>query len=176
MLRGAVEFEGLENVPRTGRLIIGVNHVSMLDPLLAAVAVYRVRYPRFVGKEELFRVPLLGRSLGHLGAIPLNRGRADVGAIRKALEVLDGEGCMVLFPEGTRARPGKPGRPKSGIGLLARESRAPVLPARVFDTVPFFSRRPLRIRFGEPICYTGGGGRSDDMRFAGKVMEQIFYL
>ena len=83
---------------------------------------------------------------------------------------------MVLFPEGTRSKTGRPGRPKSGIGLLARESGAPVVPARIWNTTPFFSTKTLRIKFGEPMRHEVGASRSDDKAFAEKVMEEIFKL
>ena len=174
-LRG-IEACGLENVPSRGRLIVACNHVSVVDPPFAGVALGHERYPRFLAKEELFRVPLLGAFFHGCGAIPLCRGRGDVGAIREALAVLENEGCLVLFPEGTRARHGKPLRPKAGVGLLARETGAPVVPARVRNTEVMLRRGPLRIRFGAPLRFSGGEGRHDCQAFAEKVMEAVWKL
>lgn len=176
LVRGKPVIEGLENVPKKGPLIVGVNHVSILDPMLTAVALYRVRFPYFMGKEELFRIPILGKLFYRIGAIPLDRGRGDVSAIRRALTVLNENGCMVLFPEGTRSKTGRPGRPKSGIGLLARESGAPVLPARVFNTSPIWGDEPTRIRFGLPMKHPGETTRLADKHFAEAIMDEVFKL
>ena len=174
-LRG-MEISGLENVPCRGRVIVACNHVSVVDPPFVGVALGQARYPRFLAKEELFRIPLVGAFFRGCGCIPLDRGRGDVGAIREALSVLEGEGCLGVFPEGTRARHGRPLRPKAGVGLLARETGASVVPARVRDTETLFRRGPLRIRFGAPLRFAGGEGRGDCQAFAEKVMEAVWKL
>lgn len=173
-LRG-IEALGLENVPSRGRVIVASNHVSMIDPPINGLTLGIPRYPRFLAKEELFRLPLLGAFFRGCGCIPLSRGRGDVAAIREALAVLEAEGCLVVFPEGTRAR-GRSLRPKAGVGLLAREAGAPVVPARVRDTESLFKRGPLRIRFGAPLRFSGGEGRRECQAFAEKVMEAIWKL
>lgn len=166
-------IEGLEHIPASGRLIVAVNHRSLLDPPLAGVAVSKVRYPHFVGKEELFRNPLVGWVLRHCGVIALDRKRGDVGAIRGALSVLEQDGCMILFPEGTRVRPGKASRPKPGIGFLAHRSASCVVPARVWNTEHFPPRGPLRLRFGSPLRYQGDGAKESYQTFSEQVMEAI---
>ena len=170
------DVEGLDHVARSGRLIVAVNHRSWIDPPLAAIALYPRRYPRFLGKEELFRNPLAGWFLRRMGVIALDRSRADVSAVRAAVDVLEGEGCMVVFPEGTRSRTGTPGRPKPGVGFLARLSRAPVVPARVWNTERFPKPVALRIKFGPALRYEGGEERPQYQAFAERVMETIFSL
>lgn len=174
-LRG-MRVRDLENVPAQGKLIVAVNHVSIIDPPLAAVVLHRVRYARFLGKEELFRIPVLSAWLRACGVIPLDRGRGDVAALREALGVLREGGCMVIFPEGTRSRTGRPGRPRAGVGLLARESGAEVVPARVSGTQTFWGGGPLGIRFGKPLRFTGGDQKRDCRLFSEKVMEEILRL
>ena len=83
---------------------------------------------------------------------------------------------MVLFPEGTRSRTGRPGRPKAGVAFLARDSAAPVVPARVFNTESVLGRGPFRIRFGPALRFTGGAERESGQRFAELVMEAILKL
>lgn len=176
-LRG-MEFHGLENVPSRGRVIVACNHISVLDPPLAALALGMGwgRYPRLLAKQELFSIPLFGALIRVCGSIPLDRGRGDVGAIRAALAILEGEGCLIVFPEGTRARGGRPLRPKAGVGLLARETGAPVVPARIRGTDSFFKKGPLTIRFGAPLRYCGGDGRGECQIFAERVMGGIWKL
>ena len=175
LLRG-IEAEGEENIPLAGRVILAVNHRSWLDPPLVSLVAYRRRFPRFLGKAELFAVPGLGWFLRQIGVIPLDRSRGDIGAIRQAMAVLEAGGCMILFPEGTRSKTGEPGRPKAGVGLLARESGAPVVPARVRNTERLLSTEPLRIRFGAPLRYEGGSDRRACQEFAERVMEEIWRL
>jgi len=171
-----IQVRGLENVPQEGPIILAANHISLLDPPLVGVVVYRVRFPRFLAKEELFRVPLFGRLFRHLGAIPLNRGRGDLGAIRRATQVLKDQGCMILFPEGTRSKTGKPRPPKSGVGFLARETGALVVPTRVNNTETFFGPEPFEILFGEPMAFESGKQRGQDQLFAERVMGKILQL
>jgi len=167
---------GLGNVPREGRLIVAANHVSIVDPPLICTEINRIRFPRFLGKEELFRLGPLGAVFRGWGVIPLDRGRGDVRALRRAVEVLRGDGCMVVFPEGTRSRGGRPGRPKPGVALLAREAGAPVLPARVRNTDRLFGGEPFRLDFGTPLKYDEDGSRAGDRRFTARVMEAVFSL
>lgn len=140
------------------------------------MVVYRVRCPRFLGKEELFRNPIAAWFLRTAGVVPLSRKRGDVGALRSAVDILKKEGCMVLFPEGTRSRTGSPSRPMPGIGFLAHHAGAPVVPARVWNTERFLSREPLRIRFGRSSRYEGPEDREAYQAFAERVMEAVFRL
>lgn len=174
-LRG-LEVSGLENVPESGPVIIAANHVSLFDPPVVGVAVYPRREPFFMAKRELFRPPM-GAFIRGLGAIPVDRKAADAGAVRKAAEVLQAGGCLVLFPEGTRARPGRPPRPpKAGVAYLARQTGAAVVPARVRGTDALLQRAPMGIRFGAPLKYAGADAREDYRRFAEAVMEAVFQL
>lgn len=167
---------GLEHVPERGRVIVAVNHISLLDPPAAAATVFPRRYPLFVGKEELFRNPVTGWFLRATGTIPLDRARGDVGALRAALSVLEAEGCIVVFPEGTRSRTGEPGRPKPGVSFLAHQSGAPVVPVRVRNTERVPPRAPIELRFGRPMRYDGDGGKASYRTFAEAVMSEIFKL
>lgn len=174
-LRG-LSVSGLERVPERGPVIVAANHVSLMDPPLVAIALYPRRLPHFMAKEELFRLPVFGSMIRGYGAIPLDRGRGDVGAIRRSLDVLEEGGCMVVFPEGTRSRDGRPGRPKAGVGLLARDGRAPVVPARVRGTDRLLSGGPFEVRFGDAIDFSGGEDRGACQSFAEKVMDAVFKL
>ncbi len=177
-LTRGMRWEGLERLPASGPLIVAVNHVSVIDPPLIGIAVSQVRAPRFVGKEELFRFPPSGWLLRRIGVIPLDRSRGDVRAVREALEVLQGGGCMVLFPEGTRSRTGRPGKPKPGVGLMARQAGASVVPARVVNTRSWFGTGPFTVRFGEPMAPPppAEDARSADRAYAETVMAAILAL
>lgn len=168
--------EGLENVPPTGRLIVACNHRHWMDTLIMPLCVQRVRYPRFLGKEELFRHPAAAWLMRELGIIRLDRRKGDVSALKQAIEVLEAEGCLGLFPEGTRSKTGVPGRAKPGIGFLAHKTGAPVVPGRLWNTEKFPSPADVRLKLGPAMRYGGDGSRESCQAFADKVMETIFAL
>ena len=170
-----IKTTGLELIPGSGPLIVACNHVSLLDPPLLAATIAPVRRPLFLGKKELFANPLRGWFLRQMGSIPIDRAGADMGALRCALEVLRRGGCLGIFPEGTRVKPGESRPPKPGIAFLAARAGAPVLPARVVGTAQFPRRFPLDVRFGAPLK-APAEGRGDAMAFAQAVMDAIYAL
>src|SRR3954465_2850414 len=121
---------GREHIPPTGPVILASNHRSFLDPFVIAVMARRPIY--FVAKQELFFHPPIAWLLGALGAFPIDRHGDDEGAMATARAILDRGDGVLIFPEGTRTRPGALGRPKRGVGRLALESGAPVVPIAVF--------------------------------------------
>lgn len=179
-LTKGLSIEGLQNLPASGPLIVAGNHVSVIEGPLVGYAVGRVRLPSFIAKEELFRFPPLAWTLRELGCIPLDRGgRGDVKALRGALTVLGSGGCMIVFPEGTRSKDGKPLKPKAGVGLLARQSGAAVVPVRARNTLSAVSgERPYRLTFGAPLRAPADppDPRAADQAFAEAVMAAIFAL
>jgi 1-acyl-sn-glycerol-3-phosphate acyltransferase len=152
---------GTENVPADGPLIVVSNHLSNADPPILIVAFPRPLF--FMGKIELFRNPILGWIVRKFGGFPVERGTADRAALRHALKVLDQGIALGIFPEGGRSKTGalRPGLP--GVGLLALQSGAPVLPVGLTGTevYPVNGDWPLRrppgtrggvgVRFGEPF-------------------------
>jgi 1-acyl-sn-glycerol-3-phosphate acyltransferase len=146
-----VEVRGQEHVPPKGPLVIAANHDSILDPFVLAAAVSRPT--RYLGKAELWRVPLLRFWLDHVEAIPVERGRSDVGAIESAVEALEAGEVVGIFPEGGVAREGPWLR---GAARLALAAGAPLLPVRLLGTRRAFGRGqfgfpPLAVLIGEPI-------------------------
>ncbi|MBI4423304.1 MAG: 1-acyl-sn-glycerol-3-phosphate acyltransferase [Elusimicrobia bacterium] len=170
------QAEGVEHLPPTGRVILAFNHRHWMDTLVVPLIVQKVRYPRFLGKEELFRNPALGWLMRQLGIIPLNRRRGDVAALRQATAVLEEEGCLALYPEGTRSRTGAPGRAKPGVAFLAQQTGAPVVPGRLFETDRFPEPVTMRLKFGPALRYSGDGGKESCQAFADKVLETILSL
>jgi 1-acyl-sn-glycerol-3-phosphate acyltransferase len=147
---------GREHIPQEGPVIFACNHRSFLDPFVIGVMVRRPIY--FVAKKELFRQRLLGWVLNSLGAFPIDRGAGDVGAMETARQILERGDCVLIFPEGTRTRPGGLGSPKRGVGRLALETGAPVVPIAVIGTEKVrkgLRIRPhkVRIRAGRPLRF-----------------------
>jgi glycerol-3-phosphate dehydrogenase (NAD(P)+) len=147
---------GREHVPETGPVIFASNHRSFLDPFVIATIARRPMY--YVAKEELFRNRLTAWFLNALGAFPVRRGQGDGDMIDTARAILERGDAVLIFPEGTRTRPGALGRPKRGVGRLALETGAPVVPVAVFGTESIrrgWRIRPhkVRIRVGRPLTF-----------------------
>ena len=147
---------GREHVPESGPVIFAANHRSFLDPFMIATLTRRPLY--YVAKEELSRNPLLAWLLNSLGAFPVRRGTGDADMIDTAKEILGRGDAVLIFPEGTRIRPGALGRPRRGVGRLALETGAPVVPVAVIGTEAIrrgWRIRPhkVRIRVGSPVTF-----------------------
>ena len=133
--------KGREHIP-DGGVILAANHRSFLDPFVIGACINRPVY--FVAKRELFEKRLQAWFLNALGAFPVRRGESDEETVRTSLELLARGESVVIFPEGTRVRSGSLGAPKRGVGRLALESGAPVVPIAVTGTEHV--RRGWRIR------------------------------
>lgn len=179
-----LKVTGLEHLPLRGPVIIASNHVSWWDGPVVIAAAGPERYVRFLSKIELFRTPVLGWFLREVGMVPVDRAKGDVQAIRAAVQMVRRGEMLAVFPEGTRSKAGLPGRPKPGVGFLARESGAPVIAARVRGTERFFRFPRLEVRFGPPMRYEEPAAAASEARagrkqchdFAQAVMDRIFAL
>ena len=146
-----LEVRGQEHVPPVGPLVIAANHDSILDPFVLAAAISRPT--RYLGKAELWRVPLLSFWLDSLEAIPVERGRSDAAAIESAIAALEAGEVVGIFPEGGVKREGPWLR---GAARMALATGAPLLPVRLLDTRKALGRGniafpPLAALIGEPI-------------------------
>ena len=127
-----------------GGLIVGSNHRSFLDPFVIGVSLPWRRPMQYVAKVELFERRWQGWILSRVGAFPIRRGQSDETAMETARLVLDRGGTICIFPEGTRIRSGALGTPRRGIGRLALETGAAVVPVAVHGSEHV--RRGWRIR------------------------------
>jgi glycerol-3-phosphate dehydrogenase (NAD(P)+) len=147
---------GREHVPASGGVIICANHRSFLDPFVIGTVARRPIY--YVAKQELFRHRPVAWFLSALGAFPVNRGAGDRDMLATAKAILERGDPVLVFAEGTRIRPGALGRPKRGVGRLALETGAPVVPVAVIGTEAVrkgWRIRPhkVRIRIGSPLSF-----------------------
>lgn len=133
---------GREHIPSSGPAIVAANHRSFLDPFVIATMARRPMY--YVAKKELFERRWQAWILNALGAFPVDRGAADTEMLETARAILARGDIVLIFPEGTRIRPGSLGRPRRGVGRLALETGAPVVPVAVLGTEAV--RRGWRIR------------------------------
>jgi glycerol-3-phosphate dehydrogenase (NAD(P)+) len=135
---------GREHARVKGGLIVASNHRSFLDPFVIGALLPWRRQIQFVAKVELFEKRWQGWVLSRLGAFPIRRGQSDETAMETARLAVERGGTVVIFPEGTRIRTGSLGTPKRGVGRLALESGASVLPVAVYGSDKV--RRGWRIR------------------------------
>jgi glycerol-3-phosphate dehydrogenase (NAD(P)+) len=164
-----------EHIPAEGPVIVAANHRSFLDPFVIATMARRPMY--YVAKQELFGNKLQAWILNALGAFPVARGAGDTEMIETAKAILGRGDIVLIFPEGTRTRPGSLGKPKRGVGRLALESGAPVVPVAVIGTEAVrrgWRIRPhkVRIRAGRPLRFPHVEGASPEL--AGAVTSRIW--
>jgi glycerol-3-phosphate dehydrogenase (NAD(P)+) len=123
---------GREHIPKDGPVLLAANHRSFSDPFMIGICLGRPLH--FVAKIELFDKRWKAWMLLALGAFPIRRGEADEQAMETARVILERGGAVGIFPEGTRVRPGPLGEPKRGIGRLALETGAPIVPVAILGT------------------------------------------
>ncbi len=147
-----------ERVPLSGPVILASNHASFLDPPLVGAGVRRSI--NYLGRDTLFRFPVVGFLLHKCQVVPVNREGGGASGLKAILERLLAGGAIILFPEGTRTRNGQLQPARSGIGLTVIKSNAPVVPARVFGTYEAYGRhitipRPYRVavKYGQPMDF-----------------------
>jgi 1-acyl-sn-glycerol-3-phosphate acyltransferase len=141
-----------------GGLIIASNHRSFLDPFVVGTTLPWRRPMQYVAKVELFESRWRGWILSRVGAFPIRRGQSDETAMETARLVLERGGTVCIFPEGTRIRQGSLGTPKRGVGRLALETGAAVVPIAVHGTEQVrrgwrIRPRKVRLRVGGPVTF-----------------------
>jgi 1-acyl-sn-glycerol-3-phosphate acyltransferase len=166
---------GRENIPLDGPVILACNHRSFLDPFVIATCARRPMY--YVAKKELFEKPWQAWILNALGAFPVDRGKGDASMLDSAKAILARGDAVMIFVEGTRVRPGALGRPRRGVGRLALETGAPVVPVAVIGTEAIrkgWRIRPhkVRIRCGRPLTFPKVESASPQL--AGAVTDRIW--
>ena len=155
------EIEGKENFPEYGGALVIANHQSELDPFLVGSAVHRK--VQWLSKAENFNIPIFRSVIKPFGTIPLKRGQKDEEALMKVRAVLEGGGCVGMFPEGTRSTDGKLGEFRSGGAFLCLDTRVPYVPCAIFGAYKVFPKNvdatgikwrqglKISIRIGKPV-------------------------
>jgi 1-acyl-sn-glycerol-3-phosphate acyltransferase len=158
---------GLENVPRTGAVILASNHLSFADSLV--IPIVAPRKVHFLAKSDYFRGGGVKGTLQKawfegMGMLPVDRDdpKAALGSLDTALEVLGRGEAFGLYPEGTRSRDGRLYRGRTGVAHLALTAGVPVVPVGITGTErlqPVGARLPrivpITVRFGAPIEVAG---------------------
>lgn len=170
-----VKVYGRENIPEIGGYVVCSNHIAKRDPILIAAAF--TRKVRFIAKKELMSIPLLGRFLKFLGAISIDRGGRDVGAIKTSVGLVKEGELVAIFPQGHRypgVNPATTPR-KNGAALIAARSGAGVIPVCIKVKrmkYTFFSKKEIII--GKPIPFSALGLNREDSNDYAAATDVIF--
>jgi len=183
LLYGGVRFEGRENVPLKGGVLITPNHISDSDPPTVGIALPRACW--VMAKEEIFGMGFVGKISRWLHGFPVKRYSADRAALRKAEDLLKNGEAVVIFPEGKLSEDGKLQPLLPGTLLIARAANVPIIPTILIGTdnlMPYAETRPRRmkqpaiVRFGKPITMaelTSGYKGSEGLRVGAERLRQI---
>jgi glycerol-3-phosphate dehydrogenase (NAD(P)+) len=153
-----LERIGREHAKVDRGLIVAANHRSFLDPFVIGAFLPWRRPIHYVAKVELFEKRWQGWFLNRLGAYPVRRGEADAESLATSAAILERGGAVCIFPEGTRIRRGSLAAPHRGVGRLALESGASVLPVAVIGTEHVrrgwrIRPRKVRLRGGKAVSF-----------------------
>lgn len=173
-----MEVRGLEHVPRHGAVVLASNHVSNIDPVFLGVACQRQVH--FMAKSELWKFKPLGWLVDGLGAFSVRRGEADRDAVRRALELLEQQAIVGMFPEGRRQPVGRLGEPQPGVALFSLRPGVTTIPVVLRGTDRVVRGRRLAfprvsVTFGPPVpALSSAGAKADRHReFATRLMTAL---
>ena len=170
------DWRGAEKLPKSGAAIVVCNHISYLDPLTFTHFLYsNGRAPRYLGKESVFRIPIIGKIIKAAGQIPVYRESKDaIKGYEHAVAVLKAGHLLGVYPEGTLTRDENlwPMRAKTGVVRLAMATGVPVYPCASWgpqEVIPpygkkikLFPRTRVSVIVGDPLDFSRWKGRESD--------------
>ena len=176
-----VRVIGKENVPTEGGVLLCPNHLAAVDVI--SIGAVCPRQITCIAKKELFEIPVLGGLVKALGAVKIDRGGADVGAIKAAVSAIESGKTVVIFPQGHRC----PGvnlastQIRHGAGLIAYYAKCNVVPVCINIKGGKYSLfRKTEIIYGKPIKYSElgytDGGREEYAAATEKIFGQVIEL
>ena len=158
-----LEKQGWENIPRTGPVIMMINHIAFLDPVILTGLMPRSMVS--LAKIEAYEGKVLGPLLRSFDSIPVNRGAADLSAMRRVLDALEAGLAVLIAPEGHRSETGGLGEAHEGIAFVAYRAKVPIVPVGISGTPAFkhnywkMKKSHVVYRFGQPFTLDAGGER-----------------
>ena len=178
---------GLENIPKTGGVILASNHLSIIDSIFLPLLIDRRIY--FLAKSDYFTGKgfknwatkhfLLGT-----GMLPIDRsgGKASEASLNTGLAVIAQGNVLGIYPEGTRSPDGKMYRGRTGVARVILEGHVPVVPVAMVDTekvMPIGSKLPkvrrIGVIFGEPLDFSRFEGMEGDRFILRSITDEIMY-
>lgn len=165
-----VRISGKENMPE-GATVVCANHTSMLDPFFAVMLFDKTDLPVFMGKIELFRIPVIGALLRKIEAIPVDRGSTSMSTLRDSINHLKNGRKVVIFPEGTRVSgEADVSGAKTGAAMIACRAGVTMLPVFISGRKRLFGRVDVIVgKAVETDSFEGSGGTKYKA-----VVEKVF--
>jgi 1-acyl-sn-glycerol-3-phosphate acyltransferase len=154
-------WRGMEHIP-AGPAIVVANHISHFDPVVLAHLVHDAgRWPRYLAKESIFRVAVIGPILRGAKQIPVTRGTVDAAkALEEAVKTVQAGGLVMVYPEGTTSKEPDlwPMKGKTGAARLWFATGAPVIPMVSWGSEKIFDPRTkkLKLRWQAPVTVVAG--------------------
>jgi 1-acyl-sn-glycerol-3-phosphate acyltransferase len=178
-------LEGLDLIPASGPAIVAANHVSYLDPFANGYAVMKAgRRPRFLAKDDLFKIPVVGTAIRGAGQIPVDRGAGGAAPLVSAAKALAEGEVVVIYPEGTVTK-----HPdslqmvgKTGTVRLSLMSGVPITPMANWGGQAVWQKsgkgslkfgRPIWVRVGEPIDFSARAGEVSDREALHEMTDEV---
>jgi 1-acyl-sn-glycerol-3-phosphate acyltransferase len=181
------DWRGAEKLPKNGPAIVVCNHLSYLDPLTFSHFLYNNgRAPRYLGKESVFRIPVIGWVIKGAGQIPVSRESKDaIKGYEHAIAVLKAGHLLGVYPEGTLTRDEDlwPMKGKTGVARLALQTGVPVYPCASWGPekvippygkkIKLFPRTKVSVIMGDPVDLSKWQGRAEDPSAVEEATEAI---
>ncbi len=146
---------GSERLPRTGGIVLALNHFSWLDPPAFGAAC--PRNIRYMAKIELHRVPGIGAFVRSFGTFSVRRGESDREAVRLMRRCVQEGDVLGVFAEGTRQKSGVPGDVQPGAAMVGLQERVPIVPAAIHGSQfwKLGNFEPVSVAWGRPLSFDG---------------------
>lgn len=178
---------GLENVPRTGPIIVVCNHLSFVDSIFLPLMIERQM--AFLAKSDYFTGKglkgwLVRFFMTSAGQLPIDRtgGKASEASLNAGLQILAEGGVLAIYPEGTRSPDGRMYRGRTGVARMILEAHVPVIPAAVIGTekvMPLGSTIPkvhrVGVVIGKPLDFSRFEGMESDRFVLRSITDEIIY-
>ena len=174
--------KGLENIPKSGPVLLVSNHASYIDPFLDGGMISRPIH--FMARSDLWNVKFLAWWIPKVHGIPIRRAGFDRKALQVTLDYLKNGEIILVYPEGTRSIDGKLKPGMAGVGLIAYQAKVPVIPIYISGSFAAFPRKnkfpkpkKIKVYFGSPLDLQTEFNMPEDKEtyqvIASKMMDAI---
>lgn len=172
--------EGVEQVPRTGGLLIFPNHLSNCDPLATQLASPRLIH--FMARREIFDMPQYGWMLRWFRAFPVTQSSADLGAIKNAIALANAGHAVCIYPEGQLSPDGELLPLFPGIAMVARKAGVPCICLGIRGTedimpspmqAPRYQKTVIRCVWGEPRQFASDASQEEVMTWVESELRRL---